>query len=109
MKKIIAIVITFIVCAPLAACSSVTLDDATAEFNEASVALGAVSAGIGTDFDAYPPELIEEIEEYAAIMSEYITVLTADEEPSVEEMEIIIDDCNAIEERSNEIIEEYGF
>ena len=110
MKKILSIVFALVICLSLAACGGgVTLDDATDAFNNASVALGSVSEAIGTDYDAYPAELIEELEGYSVTMGDYMAILTADEEPSAEDMEAIIADCNAIEARANEIIEEYGF
>lgn len=108
MKKALLVLFALILSFSLVACGGVSEDDAIEAFNNASVVFGDVCAVVEADMDSYPTELTDELYELTDGMNYYKELLTSDEELSEEDLAEAIEYLNGVEERANEIKDEYG-
>lgn len=90
MKKIVALILTLMLCFALVACGGVDKGPAIDAFNEVSTGFDEVANYINADPEAYDQEVIDTLNEMADVLAQHKELLESDEEIEQEKLDEMI-------------------
>lgn len=91
MKKLVALLLTLVMCLSLVACGGPDKQPAIDAFNKAKDSFNEVAVEINKEPDAYAQEVIDTMVDMANLLEEHGKLLSSDEELSEEQLNEMIE------------------
>ena len=108
MKKLIALLLAFVMCLSLAACGGPDKQPAIDAFNAANTAFNEVANVMNENPDDFDQEIFDGMNSIATALAEYKELLESDEEITEEMLDEMIAWFASVEEVIAETKAEYG-
>lgn len=108
MKKLVALLLTLVMCLSLVACGGPDKQPAIDAFNKAKDSFNEVAVEINKEPDAYAQEVIDTMVDMANLLEEHGKLLSSDEELSEEQLNEMIEWYAEVEDWVAEVKADLG-